>query len=101
MRNITTHLWYDKEAKEASAFYVAALGNGSKVTSVTSLSGTPSGDVDVVTFELLGRKFQAISAGPYFKLNPSISMHVICKTKEETSALWAKLSEGGKVLMEM
>ncbi|HTM68780.1 MAG TPA: VOC family protein [Candidatus Binatia bacterium] len=101
MQRITTHLWYDKEAKEAAAFYAAALGNGSRVTSVTSISGTPSGDVDIVHFELLGRKFQAISAGPYFKLNPAISFHVICKTKEETSALWAKLSEGGKVLMEL
>ena len=43
----------------------------------------------------------AISAGPYFKINPSISFHVKCKTAEEVDAIWAKLSPGGKVLMEL
>ena len=43
----------------------------------------------------------AISAGPLFKFNPSISFHVKCRTTAEVDALWAKLSEHGKVLMEL
>jgi len=43
----------------------------------------------------------AISAGPLFKFNPSISFHVKCETKDEVDAIWEKLSEGGTVLMEL
>ncbi len=43
----------------------------------------------------------AISAGPFFKLNPSVSLLVACKTKEEVDVLWNKLIDGGKALMEL
>jgi predicted 3-demethylubiquinone-9 3-methyltransferase (glyoxalase superfamily) len=65
------------------------------------LHDTPSGSVDVVTFELSGMEFQAISAGPQFKLNPSVSFHVKCETKAEVDEIWKKLSQGGQVLMEL
>ncbi len=100
MQKITTHLWFDKEAKEAAEFYVSVLPQ-SKITSITTLHDTPSGSVDTVTFELLGRAFQAISAGPYFKLNPSVSLHVTCRTADDVDRLWAQLAEGGMVLMEL
>ncbi len=101
MQKITPHLWFDKEAKEAAEFYVSTFGKGSKVKNISKLDNTPSGSVDIVTFELLGREFQAISAGPLFKFNPSVSFHVICKTKDEVDAIWEKLSGGGIVLMEL
>ena len=100
MQKITPHLWYDEEAIEAANFYVSAFPN-SKVKSTTVLHNTPSDSVDIVTFELLGLEFQAISAGPLFKFNPSISFHVTCKTKEGVDELWEKLSHGGQVLMEL
>lgn len=28
MQKITTHLWYDKEAKEAAEFYTSVFGGG-------------------------------------------------------------------------
>lgn len=101
MNKITTHLWFDKEAKEAAEFYVATFGNGSKINSVSTIPGTPSGDTHIVSFDILGSSFMAISAGPLFKFNPSISFHVICKTKEEVDEIWSKLSPGGTVLMEL
>ncbi|CAA9319140.1 MAG: 3-demethylubiquinone-9 3-methyltransferase, partial [uncultured Chloroflexia bacterium] len=70
MQTITPHLWYDKEAKEAAEFY-ATLFPDSKITNVTTLHNTPSGDCDIVSFTLWGHSFQAISAGPVFKFNPS------------------------------
>ena len=100
MQKITPHLWFDKEAKEATAFYASLFPN-SKVTNRTTLHGTPSGDCDVVSFELAGQQFVAISAGPYFIFNPSISFTVACKTPGEVEGLWAKLSSGGKALMEL
>lgn len=100
MQKITPHLWYDKEAKEAAEFYVALFPN-SKITNVTTLHDTPSGNADVVSFELSGQKFMAISAGPLFKFNPSVSFLVYCKTEKEVEDLWNKLSAGGKVLMAL
>src|SRR5215467_13149344 len=82
MHKITPHLWFDKQAREAAEFYVSLLP-GSKISSVTTLSNTPSGDCDLVSFELAGQPFMAISAGPLFKFNPSVSSHIKCNTKEE------------------
>ena len=74
-QRIVPHLWYDKEAREAAEFY-ASIFPDSAVTNVTTLHDTPSGDCDVISFELWGQKFMAISAGPLFKFNPSVSFIV-------------------------
>lgn len=106
MQKIVPHLWFDTEAKEAAAFYATVFPN-SKVTNVTTISDTPSGDADVVSFEVMGTPFQAISAGPYFKINPSISFMVNFDPSKDAEArsrldgIWEKLSEGGKVLMPL
>lgn len=100
MQKITPHLWFDQEAIQAVEFYTSTLLN-SKIKYTTVLHDTPSGSVDVVTFELLGLEIQAISAGPMFKFNPSVTFHVLCKTKDEVSALSEKLADDGQVLMEL
>jgi predicted 3-demethylubiquinone-9 3-methyltransferase (glyoxalase superfamily) len=100
MQKITRHLWFDKQAREAAELYIS-LFPGSKITNVTTLSGTPSGDCDVVSFQLAGQPFMAISAGPLFKFNPSVSFHIKCSTKEEVDGIWEQLSPGGKVLMPL
>lgn len=100
MQKITPHLWFDKEAVEAAGFYVSVFEN-SEITNRMTLHNTPSGDCDVVSFNLLGQSFMAISAGPLFKFNPSISFLIACNTKEEVDGLWKKLSDRGKALMEL
>jgi predicted 3-demethylubiquinone-9 3-methyltransferase (glyoxalase superfamily) len=90
-QKIVPHLWYDKEAKEAAQFYCSVFPD-SKVTNVTTIRDTPSGDCDVVTFTLMGQNFQAISAGPLFKFNESISFMVYCDTQEEIDRYSGKLS---------
>jgi predicted 3-demethylubiquinone-9 3-methyltransferase (glyoxalase superfamily) len=100
MQNITPHLWFDNQAKEAAKFYVSVIPN-SKVTNITTIHDTPSGDCDIVSFELSGQPFMAISAGPLFKFNASVSFHIKCATKNEVDAIWKKLVEGGNVLMEL
>ncbi|RDU37624.1 VOC family protein [Neobacillus piezotolerans] len=105
-QKIVPHLWYDKEAKEAAEFY-ASIFPDSKVTNVRTLRDTPSGDADLVSFELWGQKFMAISAGPYFKINPSVSFFVNFDpsrdndAKEKLTEVWNKLSEGGTALMPL
>ena len=91
LKQIVPHLWYDKEAKEAAQFYCSVFPN-SKVDYVTTLHDTPSGDCDIVSFTLMGQPFMAISAGPLFKFNESISFIVYCDTQEEIDRYWAKLS---------
>lgn len=106
MQKIIPHLWFDTEAREAAEFYVSAFKD-SAITNITTLKDTPSGDADTVSFTLSGYSFMAISAGPYFKLNPSISFmlnfdpSVNEAAAEDLDALWAKLSEGGKVMMPL
>ena len=105
-QKIVPHLWFDKETKEAAEFYASIFPN-SKVTNITSLHDTPSGDVDNVTFEVWGEKFMAISAGPLFKFNPSISFIVNFDPSREKGAqakldaAWHKLSQGGTVRMPL
>ena len=111
MQKIIPHLWFDKEAKEAATFYTTVFPE-SKITHTSLIHNTPSGDCDIVSFELWNKAFMAISAGPLFKFNPSVSFIVnfdplLFKTSadKEKAALealdsaWDKLSRGGKVLM--
>lgn len=107
MQKIVPNLWFDKEAKEAAEFYVSVFGRDSKVTSVKTLHDTPSGDTDIVSFDLWGYSFVAISAGPYFKFNPSTSFMVNFDPSQDPDAkakideMWNSLSEGGKALMPL
>lgn len=104
MQKIIPHLWFDKEAKQAAEFYSSVFPN-SKITHASVLHNTPSGDCDLLAFDLMGHSFMAISAGPYFKINPSISFMVNFDPSQDPDAeqhideTWNKLSEGGKALM--
>ena len=106
MSTITPHLWFDTQAVEAAEFYAAVFPDSS-VTSVTTLHDTPSGDCDVVSFRVWGQDFQAISAGPLFSINPSISFIVNFDPSRENDAaglldrVWAQLADGGTALMPL
>jgi len=106
MGTITPHLWFDTQAVEAAEFY-AAVFPSSSVTSVTRLRDTPSGDCDVVAFNVWGQDFLAISAGPLFSINPSISFIVNFDPSREARAaelvdeVWGRLIDGGTALMPL
>lgn len=106
MPNIIPHLWYETQAKEASEFYVSLFPNSS-IDNIRTIKNTPSGDCDIVSFTLWGLPFMSISAGPYFKFNPSISLMVNFDPSQDPDAakrldeVWAKLIDGGKALMEI
>ncbi|WP_341346375.1 VOC family protein [Paenibacillus sp. FSL H3-0469] len=105
-QRIVPHLWYDKEAAEAARFYATVFPD-SKVTSVNTIHDTPSGDAGQVSFEVWGQPFMAISGGPYFKLNPSVSFFVNFDPSRDKDAaermdeVWDKLAEGGTALMPL
>jgi len=106
MQKIVPHLWFDTQAKEAAEFYCSVFPD-SKITSSTVLHGTPSGDCDVLSFTLSGQDFMAISAGPYFTINPSISFILNFDPSQDDQAqdhiqeMWTKLNDGGKTLMPL
>lgn len=100
MGRIRPHLWFDREAREAAEYYVSTFPN-SRITGSTTLHDTPSGDTEVISFELFGQGFMAISAGPLFTFTPAVSFFVACETKAEVDDYWMTLNEGGDALMPL
>ncbi|MBM7844634.1 VOC family protein [Herpetosiphon giganteus] len=88
---IVPHLWFDTQAVEAANFYCSIFPD-SQITSNTTLPDAPSGDATTVAFTLMGQPFMAISAGPLFKFNESISFMVYCDDQAEVDYYWEKLS---------
>ena len=71
-QKITPHLWFDKEAREAAELYTSIFKD-SMIESNSTIHNTPSGDTDIMVIQLLGQEFTLISAGPFFRFNPTIS----------------------------
>lgn len=88
---IVPHLWFDKEAVEAARFYCSVFPD-SEILNITTLRDTPSGDCDVVSFQLAGQPFMAISAGPLFQFNEAVSLMIWCETQEEMDYYTGQLS---------
>ena len=106
MQRIIPHLWFDKEAAEAARFYTSLFPDSETRTPVT-LRDTPSGDAQTVSFTIAGYEFMAISAGPLFRFNPSVSFmlnfdpSMMEDAEQRLRAAWDSLSEGGNVLMPL
>ena len=114
MQKISPCLWFDMNCEEAINFYVSTFKN-SRITSIqrypTDMQVGPvpnmGGKIIAAMFELDGYAFIALDGGPMFKLNPSVSMMLNFdpsldpNASANLDAMWAKLSEGGKVLMEV
>ena len=106
-QKITPFLWFDNDAEEAVNFYTS-LFNNSKIEIVArysdegaQASGREKGTVMSISFQIEEQKFTAINGGPIFKITPSISFFVNCDKPEEIDRLWAKLSKGGEIFMEL
>lgn len=84
-------LWLDNQARPAAEFYCSLFSNSSIITE-SSLA---------VQIEIEGSKILCMNGGPMFKINPSISLFVTCRTNEEIEDLWSKLSAGGMAMMPL
>jgi predicted 3-demethylubiquinone-9 3-methyltransferase (glyoxalase superfamily) len=84
-------LWFDGNAKEAAEFY-CSIFNQSKI-----IDDNPM----VVRFEVEGKLIMGLNGGPMFKINPSISLFVICETEEEIATIWSKFTEEGSIMMPL
>lgn len=103
--NISSCLWFDDQAEEATNFYISIFENAEVLDTTPYLVETPSdkpiGSTMTVEFELEGQQFTALNGGHYFTLNPSVSFFVNCETEEEVDQLWEQLSDGGTPLMPL
>jgi len=105
MKNFATCIWLDDRAEELFNFYQSAFENVKKLRSSnyteasSKMAGRPVGSLMTLEFEIEGLELMALNGGPMFKPNPSISFTVCCKTAAEVDELFAKLSQGGQVLM--
>jgi predicted 3-demethylubiquinone-9 3-methyltransferase (glyoxalase superfamily) len=104
MHKITTFLMFEGKAEEAMNLYLAAFPN-SAIRSISRYGpgedGT-AGSVRHAVFSLNGQEFMCIdSSGHDFTFTPTMSLHVQCSDEAELDRLFAALSEGGKVLMEL
>lgn len=100
MKRIVPHLWFDNQAMEAATFYTS-LFERSGIKGSTIIEDTPSGNAEIVSFTLAGLDFEAISAGPYFKFNPSINLIAKSRSKDEIKRLWEELTKEGSELMTL
>lgn len=106
-QKITPNFWFNGQAEEAARFYTslfkdAKMGTASYYDKAAAeASGLPEGSVLTVPFELEGQQFLGLNGGPEFQFNPSISLFVYCDTEEEVDELFAKLTEGGVILMPL
>ncbi|UDL92466.1 VOC family protein [Mesorhizobium sp. PAMC28654] len=96
MQKITTCLWFDGQAEEATNHYVSVFKN-SKVLSVMRWpkGHALEGKVLVTSFELDGVQFQALNGGPQYKFTEAMSQSIDCKTQDEVDHFWTRLTEGG------
>ncbi len=95
MKKITPFLWFDKNLKEITDFYISVFPDA-KVMSDGSLSDTPSGDVEMATLEIFGQELSLMTAGPMFKFTEAISFVVNCENQKEVDYYWEKLiADGG------
>ena len=91
IHSIGTCLWFDGKAKEAAYYYKEVFGD------VEIVSENPM----AVVYNLFGRRFMNLNAGPGYIINPSISFFISIETEAEINSLWEKLIVGGKILMPL
>lgn len=91
MKKIYPYLWFDKNLKEITDFYLSVFPDAI-LTDNGSISDTPSGEVEMATLEIFGQKLGLMTAGPLFKFSEAISFVLNCDSQEEIDQYWDKLS---------
>ena len=99
---ITPSLWFDGNAKEAVEFYVSVFPNSRILSTQYYPESMEEGLADfqldmagkelVLEYELDGRRFLAINAGPQFKFSEAISFTISCEGQDDIDYYWERLS---------
>ncbi len=102
-RTVATFLMFEGAAEEAMNLYVS-LFNGSTIQHIERYARGEQGaegSVKRAEFTLAGHRLACIDSPIKhgFSFTPSMSLFVECEDEAEMDAAFAKLSEGGAVLM--
>jgi predicted 3-demethylubiquinone-9 3-methyltransferase (glyoxalase superfamily) len=105
MQQITTFLMFEGKAKAAMNLYMSLFPQ-SEILSITRYGpgeDGAEGTVKHALFTLNGQEFMCIDSSVQhaFTFTPSMSLYVRCNTEQEIDALFAALSQDGKVLMPL
>lgn len=104
MPKISTCLWYNGQAEDAANFYTGLFNNSAFTGLARNPEGSPAGAPGTVlttSFKLEGLEFMGLNGGPQFTFTPAISFFVGAETEKEIDALFARLSQGGGILMPL
>jgi predicted 3-demethylubiquinone-9 3-methyltransferase (glyoxalase superfamily) len=104
-QKITTFLMFEGQADEAMTFYRSLFADA-EVLSVTRYGPEgpgAEGSIMHATFTLAGQEFMCIDSSVKhgFGFTPAVSLYVDCADEAEIDRLYAELSAGGGVLMEL
>jgi len=104
-QKIKTFLMFEGNAEQAMNFYVS-LFKDATITYVTRYGAGEmgaEGSVKQATFCLAGQLFMCIDSPVKhdFGFTPATSLFVDCGSEAEIDELFARLSEGGKVMMPL
>lgn len=102
---IKTILMFEGQCEQALNFYVSLFAD-SAITGIRRYGPEgPGAESSVVqaTFILKGQTFMAIDSPVKhdFTFTPAMSLFVDCQDEAEIDRLFAKLSDGGKILMPL
>ena len=101
---VTPFLMFEGRCEEAVNFYVSLLP-GSEITQMVRYGpdGPKPGTVNQAHFRLGGRDFRAFDSpvAHGFTFTPAMSIFIDCEDEAELDGLFARLADGGQVLMEV
>ena len=103
MSEVSTCLWFGKDAESAVRFYVSIVP-GSTIDHIQHSPGAwpggEAGDVILISFRLGGQSFQALNGGAPVEYGTAVSISVQCADQAEIDRLWAALTaDGGAEIM--
>ena len=98
-QKITPFLMFDGNAEEAMNFYTSVFADAE----IQSIFHQENGTVMHATFTLNGQTFMAIdnSNGNDIPFTAAFSLFVTCESEQEIDAVFKKLAEDGKILMDL
>ena len=104
-QKIKTFLMFDGQCEAAMNFYVS-LFRGAAVTGIRRYGQEgpgAEGSVMQATFTVAGQTFMCVDSPVKhdFTFTPAMSLFVDCTDEAEIDELFAKLSDGGKILMPL
>ena len=103
--SVTPFLMFQGDAEEAMNLYVTLFADSEIVDIVRYGPDGPGMDGDVLSgqIRIAGQNVMCIDSpgGPAVAFTPAMSLFVICESEEEIGSAFAKLAEGGQVMMPL